>query len=116
MDSDEFIESAFLGFLAGLVVAICGAIKDAPYEGFDMATFLRSPLIGAVEAPIIASFFPGAPKELVFLSTIATERVTVEAYKIVRAKAGVYVPAKFTEVGEWGNPHWSQLKKGNNDE
>ena len=111
MDSDELLESAVLGFLAGLVVAICGALKDAPYEGFDMATFLRSPLIGAVEAPIIASFFPDAPSELIFLSTIATERVTVEAYKIARAKMGVYVPAKFTEVGEWGQTHWSQKKK-----
>jgi len=111
VDLGEILDKAVLGFVAGLAVAICGAYKDAPYEGFDVKTFWRSPLIGAVEAPIIASFFPDAPNALIALSTIATERLTVELYKIQRADEGLYKPAKFTEVGEWGKPHWSKSKK-----
>ena len=34
------------GLLAGLICACGGAIKDAPYEGFDGPTFLRSPIVG----------------------------------------------------------------------
>ena len=107
MGSDELIKNAFIGFLSGLSVAIGGAIKDAPYEGFDWVTFMRSPVVGSIEGPIIAYAFPDAPKELIFLSTIATERLTIELYKILRAQEGTYIPAKFTEVGEWGKPHWS---------
>ena len=103
MDLGELIDKAVLGFFGGLAVAIGGAYKDAPYEGFDVKTFWRSPLIGAVEAPIIASFFPGSPDTLILLSTIATERLTVELYKAHRAKAGVYKPGKFT-YGEYGVP------------
>ena len=104
----EVLEDAIIGFLAGLSVAIGGAIKDAPYEGFNFLTFIRSPIIGALEAPIISYGFPDSPKPLIFLSTIATERLTVEFYKLLRANAGTYVPVKFTEIGEWGKPHWSQ--------
>ena len=104
----EVLEDAIIGFLAGLTVAIGGAIKDAPYEGFNFLTFIRSPIIGAIEAPIISYGFPNSPKPLIFLSTIATERLTVEFYKLLRANVGTYVPVKFTEIGEWGKPHWSQ--------
>jgi len=107
--TNEVLEDAIIGFLAGLSVAIGGAIKDAPYEGFDWLTFLRSPVIGAIEAPIISHAFPDSNKVLIFLSTIATERLSIELYKIYRAQQGTYIPAKFTEVGEWGNPHWSTM-------
>ncbi len=99
----DTLEAGLLGALAGLLVAIGGAVKDAPYEGFNKWTFLRSPIIGALEAPLLNLSFPKAPKELIFLSTIATERVTVETWKIIRAKAANYVPGKFS-VGEWGVP------------
>jgi len=110
MGFNELLEKIFVGFVSGLAVAVCGAYKDAPYEGFNAKTFWRSPLIGAVEAPIIASFFPDASNALLGLSTIATERLTVELWKIQRAKAGVYVPAKF-RIGEYGKAHWSQVKQ-----
>jgi len=108
--ADDLLENAFLGFFAGLVVAVCGAYKDVPYEDFSATTFWRSPLIGALEAPVIASVFPKAPDALVFLSTIAVERLTVELWKVQRARMGVYAPAKFT-TGEWGKPHWSKIKE-----
>lgn len=101
---DKTIENILIGFASGLSVALGGAIKDAPYEGFNPVTFMRSPVVGAIEAPIISYAFKGKVHPvLLFLSTIATERLTVELYKILRAK----VPGKFV-VGEWGVP------KGNN--
>lgn len=113
MGLGEILDKAFLGFVSGLAVAICGAYKDAPYEGFNVNTFWRSPLICAVEAPIIASLFPDAPDVLVGLSSIATERLTVELWKVQRASEGSYAPAKF-EIGEWGKPHWSKSKEVKN--
>ena len=107
MDSREILENALVGFLAGLAVALGGALKDAPYEGFDWKTFLRSPIIGALEAPILAQYFPDADKALIFLSTIGIERLTIELWKVYRAQQAKYIPGKFTSIGEWGNPHWS---------
>jgi len=92
----------FWGYLAGLLVAIGGAIKDAPYEGFSIAKFARSPLIGMCEAPILAKALK-IDKVPLFLSTMATERITVESYKLVRAISGGYTPMKFI-YGEWGVP------------
>ncbi len=110
MESREILEDALVGFLAGLAVALGGALKDAPYEGFDWKTFLRSPIIGALEAPILAHYFPDADKALIFLSTIGIERLTIELYKVIRAQQAKYIPGKFTTVGEWGNPHWSTTR------
>lgn len=105
---DKFWEDAAAGFVGGLLVALGGALKDAPYEGFDPATFWRSPVIGTVWGAVVGCAFPRASPYLVGLSTIGLERLTVEAMKVGRARAGVYVPSKFTEVGEWGQRHWSQ--------
>ncbi len=107
--SREVFEDMVVGFLAGLAVAIGGAVKDAPYEGFDLRTFLRSPVIGALEAPLLAYIFPDSSNALIFLSTIGFERLTIELYKIYRAQQAKYIPGKFTSIGEWGNPHWSTI-------
>lgn len=85
------------------MVAVGGAIKDAPYEGFEIIKFMRSPIIGMVEAPILGKVFHEPNPVLLGLSTIATERMTTESYKLIRAKLGYYKPSKFT-YGEWGNP------------
>lgn len=95
----EPIQNAIIGGLAGLLVAVAGALKDSPYEGFKSLTFIRSPLIGFFEAPLLARSFPDINPVLLFLSTIATERITVESWKLVRTQ----MPGKF-EVGEWGVP------------
>ena len=91
------------GFIAGLLVAIGGAIKDAPYEGFDIKKFIRSPLIGAGVGYLIDRAYPNTPEPLLLLSSIAGERIVVETYKVIRAMAGKYVPMKFI-YGEWGVP------------
>jgi len=97
------LEEAAIGAFTGLLVAIGGAVKDAPYEGFNAAKFIRSPIIGAVEAPIIAAKLNVTNPVLLSLATIGTERATVETYKLIRAKAGDYIPGKFIH-GEWGKP------------
>jgi len=97
------LKSAAIGGTAGLAVAAGGAVKDAPYEGFDLATFIRSPLIGAIEAPILDRVFKSPNGWLLALATIATERITTESYKLIRAKATLRPPGKFI-VGEWGVP------------
>lgn len=103
MNGEKLVEEALIGAFAGLLVAIGGAIKDTPYEGFDLKKFIRSPLIGAVEAPIIGAIFDHPNPVLIGLSTIATERLTVETYKVIRANQGRYTPIKF-KYGEWGVP------------
>jgi len=99
----SLLKEAAVGFVSGLLVAIGGAIKDAPYEGFDPVKFIRSPLIGAVEAPLIATAFKDTHPILLGMATIATERLTVETYKLIRAQVGQYIPGKFL-YGEWGVP------------
>ena len=88
---------AGIGLLAGLTVAIGGAIKDSPVEGFKPFTFIRSPIVGAIVGAIIAGFFPNSAKPVLFLATIGAERAVVETWKIVR----VQLPGKFVN-GEWG--------------
>ena len=105
---DRFWGNLAAGFLGGLLVALGGALKDAPYEGFDPATFWRSPVIGSFWGVVLGEAFRGASYPLIGLSTIGLERVTVEAMKVGRARIGAYVPSKFTEVGEWGRTHWSR--------
>jgi len=97
------LRNAIIGVIAGTLVAIGGAAKDAPYEGFKTKTFLRSPLIGAVVTPIIGAYAPNLPPLILALSTIAVERATVETYKLLRARSGQYIPAKFI-YGEYGVP------------
>jgi len=90
-----------IGAISGLLVAIGGAIKDAPYEGFSPTKFIRSPIIGAIEAPIIGATFKNTHPVLLGMATVATERLTIETYKLIKASAGSYVPGKFI-YGEWG--------------
>ena len=94
---------AIIGFLAGLAVAIGGAIKDAPYEGFKNSTFWRSPFIGMIEGAIIGEHYPNLPEPLMFFIVIGIERLTVELYKLNRAMTTGYTPGKFI-YGEWGIP------------
>lgn len=96
MKTDRVLVDVFAGGLAGLTIAAGGAIKDAPYEGFDLFKFFRSIVIGMIEGPIVASYTNIKP-ELLFFVVIGTERVTVESWKVLRSAR----PAKFS-IGEWG--------------
>lgn len=94
-----YARGAITGFVAGLAVAVGGAIKDAPYEGFDVLKFFRSPAIGAVEGSILQTIFPPLHSAITFFAVVGFERLTTETYKLMRA----HVPSKFA-FGEWGIP------------
>jgi hypothetical protein len=96
---NPIVEGSIVGFFSGLAVAIGGAIKDAPYEGFDMLKFFRSPTVALVEGAAQKAFIPDLNDTILFFSTIGTERLTVETYKVLRA----HMPMKF-HYGEWGIP------------
>lgn len=88
-----------VGLAAGLVVGIGGAIKDAPYEGFKLLTFFRSPIVGLLVGWVIESQLHVSDPKALFLATIGGERIVVEGYKLWRAEQ----PGKFN-FGEYGNP------------
>jgi hypothetical protein len=44
----QFALNVFAGFLAGLLCALGGSVKDAPYEGFKPHIFVRSPIVGTL--------------------------------------------------------------------
>jgi hypothetical protein len=93
------VEGSIVGFLSGLAVAAGGAIKDAPYEGFQTLKFFRSPVVALVEGATQKALFPTLNDGILFFSTIGTERLTIESYKVLRA----HMPSKFVG-GEWGRP------------
>lgn len=94
-----------VGLAAGLSVAIGGAIKDAPYEGFSLLTFIRSPIVGALVGWSIATQLHVVDPIPLFLASIGGERIVVESYKLLR----VQKPGKFT-FGEWGVPKRQLVK------
>ena len=84
-----------VGFLAGLLCSLGGALKDCPYEGFSKLKFPRSILVGTFWG--IIAWISGLKIDSLsnFLLVISfcgyLERVTVEGYKILRAQK----PGKF---------------------
>jgi hypothetical protein len=102
MNTRQLAVNIFSGWLAGTLCALGGALKDSPHEGFKPLTFTRSIFVGAfwgaVSALVTTDFF------LSFAFSGYFERVTVEAWKIIRQR----VPGKF----EWkarGEREWMQL-------
>jgi hypothetical protein len=78
--------AACVGLLAGLHAATWGMYKDAPHEGFSLRKFARSPVLGALLAPVLsaaASLDPRRAGDLVLLFgvTYVLERALAEIYK-----------------------------------
>lgn len=91
--------NTFAGWLAGTLCSLGGALKDSPYEGFKPTTFPRSMVVGTLcglaSTAVTADFF------LAFAFGGYFERLSVEGWKIIRAKR----PGKFDArgwVSEWG--------------
>lgn len=91
--------NTFAGWLAGTLCSLGGALKDSPVEGFKPATFPRSILVatfwGLMSSWLTTDLF------LAFAFAGYFERLTVEGWKILRAKR----PGKFAARGwvqEWG--------------
>jgi hypothetical protein len=81
--------NVFMGFLAGTITSLGGALKDCPYEGFYPLKFFRSITVGTLGG-ITSIYFTGNPI-LAFTFAIGFERMIVECYKIIRAQR----PGKF---------------------
>jgi hypothetical protein len=78
--------AACIGLVAGIHAATWGMYKDAPHEGFSRRKYARSPLVGAVLAPVVAaaaSLDPHRAVDLVLLFgvTYVLERALAEIYK-----------------------------------
>ena len=100
--------NTFAGWLAGTLCSLGGAVKDSPVEGFKARAFPRSMVIatlwGLASTALTADFF------LAFAFAGYFERLTVEGWKIIRAKR----PGKFVDahhVTEWGRRQRLPAKK-----
>ena len=85
------------GYCTGLLVALGGAYKDAPFEGFKWLKFQRSGVVLAALSPLF--YFLGNPEHPVGLGFLiymngGLERFTVEYYKtyIQRNMSGKFQP------------------------
>src|SRR5512135_2060417 len=80
------LAGAATGTVAGLIVSSWQGFKDPPWEGFSLAKFFRSILVGMAAGALLA--YAGAlrgsqaenPGILAF-AVVAVERVIGEAYK-----------------------------------
>jgi hypothetical protein len=77
--------AAAVAVLVGLHVASWGAYKDAPFEGFRLASYLRSIVLAAIIAGLIASLAPQlAPGVVLLIGTVyAIERLATEGWKAI---------------------------------
>lgn len=80
---------ALMGFLAGTLCSLGGALKDSPYEGFSKAKFPRSILVGTFWG--LVSYLLNVEPIIAFVFAGYFERITVEGWKILRAQK----PGKF---------------------
>jgi hypothetical protein len=95
----DVLLNTFAGWLAGTLCSLGGALKDSPVEGFKAKTFPRSMVVatlwGFASTALTTDFF------LAFAFAGYFERLSVEGWKIIRAKR----PSKFVDAGwmtEWG--------------
>ena len=76
---DSAARIAVVGFAAGAIIAVGGAWRDAPMEGFDSIKFLRSPMI-ALTVAFALSLFTDSYFQIA-VATIGYERAVAETYK-----------------------------------
>lgn len=75
----HLIPSAFAGLIVGTIIAIGGAWKDAPKEGFQLLKFFRSPsmtLVAAVALSLLTDSYLQ-----IAVAAIGYERAAVETWK-----------------------------------
>ncbi len=96
------IAAMSFGFCAGGLVAMGGAWKDAPIEGWSTSAFFRSPVIAALVAAVISMGALGQTPQVggpangitLFFVCLGGERLLVESYKaFIRRRR----PSKFFE-------------------
>ncbi len=82
----------YLALAMGLFIAVGGMSKDAPFEGFSLIKFFRSPLIAIIIGILILIYFPALNGKFYLLTIAGAERIISECYKkIIRGR----IPGKF---------------------
>jgi hypothetical protein len=78
---------------SGIAVALGGAYKDAPFEGFKLINFLKSPLILLFSSPLFYIWGSISLGFLIYMN-IGLERFIVEYYKtyVQRSMSGKFSP------------------------
>lgn len=102
---DKIIIGAITGLIAGLTVAVGGAVKDSPAEGFKWQKFVRSPLVGLIGGVILVNLTEQF--NLLIIAVIGFERITVEFYKTFYTKGtrGIFAHLK-PKFPEWFDKRW----------
>lgn len=88
------INNFFIILSIGLFIALGGMLKDAPYEGFDLIKFFRSPIVAIGVGLVLIYLFPSIESKYLLLATAGGERIVSEFYKkILKGR----IPGKFKE-------------------
>lgn len=97
--------------LAGFSTALGGMLKDAPYEGFELLKFFRSPIIALTIGLPLIYFFPTLELKYLLFSVWGGERIVSEYYKkIIRGMS----PGKFkVDAHQPKNKDWLAKRKKN---
>ncbi len=99
LDLPRILLGLIWGTVGGLGIALCGAWKDAPIEGFEPSKFLRSPMVGAVWGLFFSIFT--TDYSLLLFACIGGERMTVEFYKTFIRKKHAKFSAATPLFPEW---------------
>jgi hypothetical protein len=75
----NLLSSALVGLIVGIIIAIGGAWKDAPKEGFQMLKFFRSPIMTLICAIALSTLTDSYLQ--IAVAAIGYERAAVETWK-----------------------------------
>ncbi|HNT29387.1 MAG TPA: hypothetical protein PKL83_00365, partial [bacterium] len=104
---DPQIQPTVLVMVFGIVSALGGMAKDAPYEGIEPVKFFRTPVLTVVSALGIQALFSDLASKFFLLAIGGAERVLSESYKkYIRGR----VPGKFKSP-EIHNTDWQEKRK-----
>lgn len=102
---DLKINNLLLTVIAGIIAALGGMAKDAPYEGFELLKFFRTPIVSVVMGLLLNFYYPGLESKFFLLALMGGERVVSECWKkVIKGK----VPGKFKKEI---NPEWRKKRK-----
>jgi len=99
LDLPQPVLGLIWGTVGGLGIALCGAWKDAPIEGFEPSKFLRSPFVGALWGLLFSVFT--SDYSLLLFACIGGERMTVEFYKTFIRRKHAKFSALTPRFPEW---------------
>ena len=87
----SILSGALVGLIVGIIIAIGGAWKDAPKEGFQMLKFFRSPSMTMVCAIALSALTDSHLQ--IAVASIGFERAAVETWKTLLTRETA--PGKF---------------------